>query len=160
MTRTEPPAATVSASPYEKRRQRKLFLTLVLPAFAGAVAFALIALSQTQVYAYAPATLPSFAEVQSRQIRLAGLVAEGTLKVTNDNIIAFVITDGVASVPVTFRGILPALVEENEGVIAQGTLDSSGTFRAQTVLARHDENYEAPEVTKALKEAAEKNSDG
>jgi len=145
----------MSATPYAKRQRRKLFLTLVLPAFAGAVALALFAITKTQVYAYSPSTMPTPIELQSREIRLAGLVSVGTLRVTDDNRVAFVITDGVASVPVTFAGILPALVEENEGVIAQGTLDNQGTFRAKTVLARHDENYEAPEVTKALKEAGE-----
>ena len=145
----------MAASPYEKRRQRKLFLTIVLPAFAAAVALALFAITKTQVYAYAPSTMPSPVELQSREIRLAGLVEVGSLTVTDDNRVAFIITDGVAQVPVTFAGILPALVEENEGVIAQGTLDIEGTFNAKTVLARHDENYEAPEVTKALKEAGE-----
>lgn len=145
----------MAASPFEKRRQRKLFLTIVLPAFAAAVALALFAVTKTQVYAYAPSTIPSPLELQSREVRLAGLVAADSLRVTNDQRVAFVITDGVAQVPVIFAGILPALVEENEGVIAQGTLDKQGTFNAKTVLARHDENYEAPEVTKALQEAGE-----
>jgi cytochrome c-type biogenesis protein CcmE len=65
----------------------------------------------------------------------------------------------MAEVPVTFAGILPSLVEENEGVIAQGHLGADGTFRAENVLARHDENYEAPEVTKALREATEQGTD-
>ncbi|MEM9810902.1 MAG: cytochrome c maturation protein CcmE [Pseudomonadota bacterium] len=144
-----------AASPYEKRRRRKLFLTLVLPTFAGAVALALIAISQTQVYAYAPSTMPLPAELRGREIRLAGLVAEGTLTTSDENLVSFVVTDGVSEVPVAFRGILPALVAENDGVIAQGFLDDNGTFRAKNVLARHDENYEAPEVTKALNEAQE-----
>ena len=143
------------ATPYQKRRGRKLFLTLVLPAFAGAVALALIAISQTQVYAYAPSTLPSPAEVGTREVRLAGLVAEGSLDVGADQNVAFVVTDGKAQVAVTFQGILPSLVAENDGVIAQGRLRSDGVFEAETVLARHDENYEAPEVIKALKEASE-----
>lgn len=145
------------ATPYEKRRQRKLFLTFVLPAFAGAVALSLFAISQTQVYAYAPATLPDPVELGDREVRLAGLVADGSLSVSSDDQVAFVISDGVAEVPVTFTGILPSLVAENEGIIAQGRMDPQGIFRAETVLARHDENYEAPEVIKALEEAAEKN---
>ncbi|MEM1380171.1 MAG: cytochrome c maturation protein CcmE [Pseudomonadota bacterium] len=144
-----------TASPYERRRQRKLFLTVVLPAFAGAVALALFAITKTQVYAYAPSSLPSAIELGDREIRLAGLVADGSLNQAEDQSYVFVVTDGVADIPVTYRGLLPALVEENEGIIAQGRLDASGVFRAKTVLARHDENYEAPEVTKALEEAKE-----
>lgn len=147
------------ATPYEKRKQRKLFLTLVLPAFAGAVALSLVAISQTQVYAYAPSTMPAPQELGTREVRLAGLVAEGSLRTGADNQVAFIVTDGVADVPVTFTGILPSLVAENEGVIAQGKLGSDGVFTADTVLARHDENYEAPEVMKALEEAAEKQAE-
>jgi cytochrome c-type biogenesis protein CcmE len=149
----------VAATPFEKRRRRGLFLTLVLPAFAGAAALSLFAVTKTQVYAYAPSSLPSPAELGDREVRLAGLIEEGTLSVGEGSEVVFTVTDGVAAVPVTFSGILPALVAENEGVIAQGALGPTGTFRADTVLARHDENYEAPEVTKALREAAEKNAD-
>lgn len=143
------------ATPYEKRRQRKLFLTIVLPAFAGAVALSLVAISQTQVYAYAPSTLPSPQELGDRDVRLAGLVAEDSLRTGADTNVTFTITDGNAGVSVSFDGILPALVSENEGIIAQGKMGPDGIFRADTVLARHDENYEAPEVIKALEEAAE-----
>ncbi|MEM9837725.1 MAG: cytochrome c maturation protein CcmE [Pseudomonadota bacterium] len=148
-----------AASPYEKRKRRKLFLTIVLPCFAGAVALALFAISKTQVYAYSPSTLPPAPELGDRLIRLAGNVAVGTLNQNADQAYVFSITDGYSEVPVVYRGLLPALVEEDEGIIAQGTLGSDGTFQAQTVLARHDENYEAPEVTKALKEAQESSSE-
>lgn len=148
-----------SSSPYEKRKRRKLFLTVMLPAFAGAVGLSLFAISKTQVYAYAPSTLPAAPDLGEREVRLAGLVAEGTLAQDDEQRFVFVITDGVAEVPVTFSGIMPALVEENEGIIAQGRLGPDGVFRAETVLARHDENYEAPEVTKALKEAGEQSPD-
>jgi cytochrome c-type biogenesis protein CcmE len=146
------------ATPYERRRGRKLFLTMVLPAFGLAVALALIAVSQTQVYAYAPSTLPAPTELSTREVRLAGLVAEGSLR-TGGEIVTFTVTDGVAQVPVRFDGILPALVAENEGVIAQGRLGRDGIFTAENVLARHDENYEAPEVVKALREAEETSSE-
>lgn len=147
------------ATPYEKRRRRKLFLTLVLPAFGAAVALSLVAISRTQVYAYAPSTLPAPEELGNREVRLAGLIKPGTLRLGSDNNVAFVVTDGVSEVPVRFTGILPALVAEDEGVIAQGTFTGDGVFTADTVLARHDENYEAPEVTKALSEAAERRPD-
>ena len=140
-------------SPYQRRRRRGLFLTLIVPAFAASVGLALFAISRTQVYAYAPSTLPAFAELAGREVRLAGLVAEGTLTTGDDGIARFTVTDGVAAIPVAFEGILPALVAENDGVIAQGVLTADGLFRAENVLARHDENYEAPEVTKALEEA-------
>lgn len=149
----------MAATPYEKRRRRSLFLTLMLPAFAAAVGLSLLAISKTQVYAYAPSTLPSPVELGAREVRLAGLVAEGSLKLGADQNVAFVVTDGIAEIPVSFSGLLPALVAENEGIIAQGTLGQDGIFTAETVLARHDENYEAPEVTKALEEAVEQSSE-
>jgi cytochrome c-type biogenesis protein CcmE len=147
------------ATPYERRRGRKLFLTIVLPAFALAVALALVAVSRTQVYAYAPSTLPPPMELGSREVRLAGLVAIDSLNTQAGDAVTFRVTDGVAEVPVRFDGILPALVAENEGVIAQGRLGMDGIFTADNVLARHDENYEAPEVVKALREAEEASSE-
>ncbi len=137
--------------PFQRRQRRALVLGLVLPAFAGATALALAAISKTQVYAYAPSELPPFEEVRGRTIKLGGLVAEGTLSEGTDTTVSFAVTDGVSTVPVLFDGFLPSLVIEGDGAVVTGTLREDGTLVASLVAARHDEVYMAPEVADALK---------
>ncbi|WOI53672.1 cytochrome c maturation protein CcmE [Parvularcula sp. LCG005] len=139
-------------SPFRKRQRRLLMLGIVLPAFFGATALALFAVSQTKVYFYAPSGLPALSELPDREIRLGGMVEKGSLKAGEAVAVTFTITDGEKSVPVIFDDVLPGLVAEGDGVIAQGRMREDGTFIASTVLARHDENYMAPEVADALKE--------
>ncbi|ADM09398.1 cytochrome c-type biogenesis transmembrane protein [Parvularcula bermudensis HTCC2503] len=148
MTRSAP-------SPFRRRQRRLLILGIVLPAFAGATALALTALSRTQVYFYGPSALPSPQMLGDREVRLGGLVEKGSLSRGEGTTVSFTVSDGVAAVPVEFDGSLPALVAEGDGVIAQGTLNDQGIFIAETVLARHDENYMAPEVADALKATGE-----
>ena len=90
----------------------------------------------------------------NEQFRLGGLVEadsvrheDGTLKVS------FTVTDGGASIPVQYEGILPDLFREGQGVVVEGAIDDAGIFQAETVLAKHDENYMPPEVAEALKES-------
>jgi cytochrome c-type biogenesis protein CcmE len=86
-----------------------------------------------------------------RRFRLGGLVQKGSL-VHGDNLaVTFEVADGNATLPVSYKGILPDLFREGQGVIAEGALDPSGVFRADTVLAKHDENYMPKEVADALK---------
>ncbi len=143
------------ASPFKRRQRRLLVLGIVLPAFIGATALALTAISRTQVYFYGPSALPSAAELDGREVRLGGLVLEDTLKAGLDTKVTFTVTDRIREVPVVFDGALPSLVAEGDGVVAQGTLRADGIFVADTVLARHDENYVAPEVADALKESGQ-----
>lgn len=98
--------------------------------------------SPTQVVEQAPSP--------SEVFRIGGLVQEGSLD-RDGQTISFVVTDGGASVPVIFTGILPDLFSEGTGMIATGTL-VSGTFQATEILAKHDENYMPKEVSDALKE--------
>ncbi|MEM6649354.1 MAG: cytochrome c maturation protein CcmE [Pseudomonadota bacterium] len=147
-----PPSSQKRYSPFKRRQRRLLFLGIILPSFVGATALGLIAVSQTQVYAYAPSTLPPYEELNGREVRLGGLVAKGSLIPGEEVAVTFSITDGESDVPVLFNDVLPGLVAENDGVVAQGHLQADGTFLATTILARHDENYMAPEVADALKE--------
>jgi len=87
---------------------------------------------------------------ETETFRIGGLVAEGSL-VRNGESASFVVTDGGASVPVTFKGILPDLFSEGTGMIGTGKL-IDGTFEAREILAKHDENYLPKEVADALKE--------
>ena len=88
----------------------------------------------------------------SESFRLGGLVAEGSLKRGQGTDIQFAVTDTLKSIPVVFRGVLPDLFREGQGIVAEGRLEADGRFRADTVLAKHDETYMPPEVAKALKE--------
>jgi len=78
------------------------------------------------------------------------VVATGALDGAGADV-RFVVTDGAQTVPVNFEGVLPALFREGQGVVATGALDSSGTFNASEVLAKHDEKYMPPELVAALK---------
>ena len=81
-----------------------------------------------------------------------GLVAADSLKRGQGLTVEFAITDTVKTIPVSYTGILPDLFREGQGVVTEGRLDASGRFIADTVLAKHDENYMPPEVAKALKD--------
>ena len=84
--------------------------------------------------------------------RLGGLVEKGSLR-HGAGAVRFPVTDGKSAVPVDFNGVLPALFREGQGVVATGAMDSSGTFVATEVLAKHDEKYMPPEVVQALKKS-------
>lgn len=142
-------------APFRRRQRRMLLLGIVLPAFFGATALALFAVSRTQVYFYGPSALPSPMELNGREVRVGGLVEDGSLIAREGTGWTFTVSDGVAMVPVIFNNELPSLVAEGDGVVAQGTLREDGTFIATNVLARHDENYMAPEVADALKETGQ-----
>jgi cytochrome c-type biogenesis protein CcmE len=86
------------------------------------------------------------------RIRLGGLVAEASVKRGMGETVDFAITDTIKTIQVRYKGILPDLFREGQGVVAEGVLDASGHFLADTVLAKHDENYMPPEVAKSLKE--------
>jgi cytochrome c-type biogenesis protein CcmE len=86
-----------------------------------------------------------------KRFRLGGLVQPGSLVHGENLAITFQVADGSATLPVSYRGILPDLFREGQGVVAEGALDSSGVFRADTVLAKHDENYMPKDVADALK---------
>jgi len=90
---------------------------------------------------------PSEAEV----FRIGGLVEEGSLRRGESEVILFNVTDGGAVVPVTYRGVLPDLFEENQGMVGTGSY-RNGVFEATEILAKHDENYMPKEVADALKE--------
>ena len=85
------------------------------------------------------------------RFRLGGMVEQGSLTRGENLAVSFKVSDGNATLPVTFKGILPDLFREGQGVVAEGAIDSAGVFKADTVLAKHDENYMPKEVADALK---------
>ncbi len=134
------------------RKQRRLILIGLALAILGlAAALALSALRDNIVFFRSPTEIAAKKVEPGSRIRLGGLVKQGSVK--RDGLQArFEVTDGNASLPVLYVGALPDLFREGQGVVAEGMLEASGTFRADTVLAKHDENYMPREVVDALKQ--------
>lgn len=134
------------------RKQRRL--TMIggsLAVLAIAAALVLNAMRDSIVFFSTPAAVVEKHIPAGKRFRLGGLVQRGSLVRGNDLAVRFLVTDDSASLPVTYRGILPDLFREGQGVVAEGALDSSGVFRADTVLAKHDETYMPKDVADALK---------
>ncbi|WJR80776.1 cytochrome c maturation protein CcmE [Bradyrhizobium sp. NP1] len=134
------------------RRQRRL--TVIggsLAVLALAAALVLNALRDSIVFFSTPSMVAEKHLAPGRRFRLGGLVQPGSLKRGDNLAVTFEVADGGAKLPVAYQGILPDLFREGQGVIAEGALDGSGVFRADTVLAKHDETYMPKEVADALK---------
>ena len=134
------------------RKQRRLALiALAGVVLAIAATLTLYALSDKIVFFNSPSDIASQDLPAGTRIRLGGMVANGSLKKGADGKVSFVVTDGKASVPVTFTGILPDLFREGQGVVTEGVLTANHTLNADTVLAKHDERYMPKQVVDALK---------
>ncbi|MEP2723118.1 cytochrome c maturation protein CcmE, partial [Roseibium sp.] len=110
------------------------------------------ALNDQIVFFQSPTDIAEKAIPPGQRIRLGGLVEEGTVVRSDDANVSFKVTDTVNSVAVTYKGILPDLFREGQGVVTEGVIDARGVFVADNVLAKHDENYVPKEVAEALKE--------
>ncbi|MEP0235110.1 cytochrome c maturation protein CcmE [Roseibium sp.] len=135
------------------RKQRRLTMIGVAGAvLAVAVGLILFALNDQIVFFQSPTDIAEKAIPPGQRIRLGGLVEEGTVVRSDDANVSFKVTDTVNSVAVTYKGILPDLFREGQGVVTEGVIDARGVFVADNVLAKHDENYVPKEVAEALKE--------
>ena len=124
------------------KHQRLVLLVIALVIVIGAVLLAMWALRNQASYFYVPSDIASDPPAPGQAVRLGGMVEPGSLKTRADGVtIDFVVGDGKARVPVTFTGIAPDLFVEGSGVVANGSLQSDGTFKADELLAKHDENY-------------------
>jgi cytochrome c-type biogenesis protein CcmE len=134
------------------RKRRRLYVVLGGLALLGvASALVLTAFRDNLVFFYSPSDLQTKKVPDGRSIRLGGLVESGSVKREADGrTLDFRITDGSAGVAVVYKGDIPDLFREGQGVVAEGKLEG-GTFRAASVLAKHDENYMPSEVVDALK---------
>jgi cytochrome c-type biogenesis protein CcmE len=144
------------------RKQKRLTTVIAgLLLLGAAAALVLTALKENLVYFKSPTEILAEPPTNSRSIRLGGLVEEGSLERQADGVtVLFAITDLANSVPVTYKGILPDLFREGQGVITQGKLGPDGVFLADEVLAKHDETYMPPEVAEALRESGQWRGDG
>jgi cytochrome c-type biogenesis protein CcmE len=143
------------------QRKKRLFIILGLLAGLGvAVALALSALQQNINLFYTPTQIANGEAPLDTRIRAGGMVEKGSLQRSGDSLdVRFVVTDFNKSVPITYRGILPDLFREGQGIVALGKLNAEGVVVADEVLAKHDEKYMPPEVTKALKESGQAATD-
>lgn len=140
-------------SALKPKHQRLVLVILALVAIIGAGLIAAWSLRNQANYFYLPDQLVEAPPSVGQAVRLGGMVAEGSLQTLPDGVtIAFEVTDqDKARVPVRYRGIVPDLFVEGSGVVAEGSLDASGTFVATNLLAKHDENY----VPRELQEMSE-----
>jgi cytochrome c-type biogenesis protein CcmE len=142
----------------KQRRATLLLGGLVLLGIAGGLV--LYALRETITYFKTPSDVVAANIPSQQRFRLGGLVAKGTVKRGQGTEVEFGVTDTLKTITVVYKGILPDLFREGQGVVAEGKLEGDGRFRADSVLAKHDETYMPPEVAKALQEKGVKLGEG
>jgi cytochrome c-type biogenesis protein CcmE len=136
------------------KRRRLWLLVASLSVLGAAAALVLTALNDNLVFFYSPSQVAEKGIAPDRRFRLGGLVEAGSVQ-KNGEEVRFTVTDTHKTLAVVYRGLLPDLFREGQGVIAEGTLRTDGVFVAREVLAKHDEKYMPPEVAKAIKEAGQ-----
>jgi cytochrome c-type biogenesis protein CcmE len=124
------------------KHQRLVLVLIALVALIGAGLLATWALRNQASFFYLPGEMDASPPAADRAVRLGGMVEPGSLKTAADGVtINFIVGDGKARIPVTFKGIVPDLFKEGSGVVAEGKRASDGTFMADNLLAKHDEKY-------------------
>ena len=138
-----------------KRKKRIYLISLFFITIATSIYLILWALRDNIVFFYSPTEIQqkiSIKEInEMSKLRLGGMVKESSIKQLNDGSINFIITDFNKEMIVFYKGIIPDLFKEEQGVIAEGSVNKEGMFIANSILAKHDENYVPPEVQNALK---------
>ena len=135
-------------------RQRRVTLVVgILIGVSAAVALAVRAMNENVMFFFDPTQVASGEAPIDKRFRLGGMVRPGTVVREPGTLeMSFVVTDFQKDVSVKYSGIVPDLFRENQGVVAHGRLGADGTFVADEILAKHDENYMPPEVARAIKE--------
>ncbi|HEY5632798.1 MAG TPA: cytochrome c maturation protein CcmE [Burkholderiaceae bacterium] len=138
------------------RYRRMVWILGGVAALGVAAALVLNAFQSNLVFFFTPTQIASGEAPKGRAFRVGGLVKEGSVRREGDGTtIVFDVTDNAKTISVAFTGILPDLFKEGRGVVAQGSIEADGRFRASNVLAKHDENYMPPEAAEALKRAGQ-----
>lgn len=137
-----------------KAKHQRLWLALAaVAAIAVAALLALSGLRDQAAFFYAPSDVTPEVLASDRAVRLGGMVAAGSVARAADGVtVAFRVTDGKATTPVTFAGIVPDLFRERSGVVAEGSFRRDGSFVATNLLAKHDEKYMPPELAGKMHE--------
>ncbi len=137
------------------RQRRMLLVGSILAGVAGAAFLALTAFQKNLLYFYTPSQVAAGEAPKGYSFRVGGLVVKGSVQRSAGVTVRFEVTDGPATVPVVYTGILPDLFREGQGIISIGKMNDAGVFEASEVLAKHDENYMPPEVGEALKKSGQ-----
>ena len=136
------------------RTRRGLAIVAGLATLGVAVALVLNAFQSNLVFFFSPTQVAADEAPRDRSFRIGGLVEMGSIQRDTQSLtVHFVVTDMAKTIPVVYTGLLPDLFKEGKGVVAQGKLGTDGVFRAEQVLAKHDENYMPPEAAEALEKA-------
>lgn len=143
-----------------KARVRLMAVAIAAPVLALAVGLSLWAMRDAVVFFYGPSEAQSQHVTPGRTVRLGGLVVPGSVRREPDGTVRFQVTDNKAAQEINFKGDLPDLFREGQGVIAEGAFDAGGGFTARRVLAKHDEKYMPREVADTLKKNGEWRGDG
>ena len=141
--------------PAALRKRRRLYgLIAGLTMIGTAAALVLVALEDNIVFFHSPSDIQIKIIKPGQHFRMGGLVREGSISKTENGLVHnFEVTDLNHTIKVSYRGILPDLFREGQGVVTEGSLSPDGVFVAREVLAKHDENYMPPEVAEALKKS-------
>ena len=135
------------------RKQKRLAVIAgALVFLGGATGLTFYALGQRTSYFYMPSDLAEKPVEPGQRIRLGGLVEKGSIQRGQGTEVEFAVTDQEKTIKVVYNGLLPDLFREEQGVITEGAFDPAGTCVADSVLAKHDENYMPKEVADSLKE--------
>jgi cytochrome c-type biogenesis protein CcmE len=134
------------------RKQTRVTIVLTSLAVLGlALGLVLYAIRDSVVFFYTPSEILEKQVAAGTRIRLGGMVEDGSWKKADATFNEFVVTDTIKSIKVVYRGVVPDLFREGQGVVSEGVVDAAGVFVADTVLAKHDENYMPKEVADSLK---------
>lgn len=134
------------------RKQRLLIVLFGVLFSSIAIGLIVYAMRENINLFYPPSKIAAGDVPHNRNIRGGGCVKPGSVVRSQDSLdIRFILTDGAAEVPVVFSGILPDLFAEGEAAVVNGIIDDKGVFKAEQVLAKHDENYTPPEVAEGMK---------
>ncbi len=138
-----------------KRKHKRLtFVAIAMLLLASAAALILTAFEENLVFFYSPTDLVAKQPAPGLRLRVGGLVEEGSVEKPGGAVVRFRVTDTANTVAVSFKGILPDLFREGQGVVAEGRF-VDGVFEADEVLAKHDETYMPPEVAEAIKKSGQ-----
>jgi cytochrome c-type biogenesis protein CcmE len=139
------------------RKQKLAVILAILLGSAATVGLVFVALNEGLNVFLTPTEIAEGKAGTRQNIRIGGMVKEGSLVEGAGTQIEFVTTDFNEEILVSYSGVLPNLFREGQGVVAQGYIDENGVFQAREILAKHDENYMSAEVKAALDAAAAKN---
>lgn len=133
-----------------RKQQRAALIGGGVAVLSIAAILVLFALKDSIVFFHTPSDIAEKGVPAGQRIRLGGLVAQGSIVRGEGATVAFKVTDTLKDIPVSYTGVLPDLFREGEGVVAEGVLTPEGSFKADSVLAKHDEKYMPPDVAKSL----------